>query len=84
MGKSVSKTSLSTRTLHFGSSFAAGAMMLSRMNRSEISRYDDLVADLCRLRTSPGSSSRGDDRSEPKLPPRKRWLRWSADVPRKG
>lgn len=83
MGKSVSKPSLSTRTLHFGSSFAAGAMMLSRMNRSEISRYDDLVADLCCLRTPPGS--RDDDRNEPKLPPRKRWLRWSAEkIRRKG
>jgi hypothetical protein len=75
MGKSVSKPSLGTRTLDFGSSFAAGAMMLSRMNRSEISRFDDLVADLCCLRT-PGS--RGDDRIEPQLPPRRRWLRWSA------
>lgn len=49
------KLSLAARTLHFGSNFAAGALMLSRMNRSEISRYDDLVLDLCRLR-APGVS----------------------------
>lgn len=72
-----SKLSLSTRTLHFGSSFAAGAMMLSRMNRSEISRYDDLVSDLCCLRTPHGD--RADDlrRKEPALAPRKRWMRWT-------
>lgn len=75
MAKSAAKPSLSTRTLHFGSSFAAGAMMLSRMNRSEISRFDDLVADLCCLRT-PGS--RDDGPVEPQLVPRWRWLRWSA------
>ncbi|MET4632861.1 MULTISPECIES: hypothetical protein [Kaistia] len=50
MADSNLKPSLSTRTLEFGSHFAAGAMMLSRMNRSEIFRYDDLVSDLCRMR----------------------------------
>jgi hypothetical protein len=74
MGKSVSKPSLSTRTLDFGSSFAAGAMMLSRMNRSELSRFDDLVADLCCL---PTPVSRRDDPVKPQLAPRRRWLRWS-------
>ncbi|ODT17145.1 MAG: hypothetical protein ABS35_26530 [Kaistia sp. SCN 65-12] len=77
MGKSVAKPSLSTRTLHFGSSFAAGAMMLSRMNRSEISRFDDLVADLCCLRT-PGSSD-GNPIETHLAAPRRRWLRWSAN-----
>jgi len=74
MGKSVSKPSLSTRTLDFGSSFAAGAMMLSRMNRSEISRFDDLVADLCCLRPP---DSRRDDPNKPQRAPHRRWLRWS-------
>jgi hypothetical protein len=50
MADSNLKPSLGTRTLQFGSNFAAGALMLSRMNRSEISRYDDLVSDLCRMR----------------------------------
>lgn len=72
MVKSTARSTLSARTLDFGSSFAAGAMMLSRMNRSEISRYDDLVADLCCLRT-PHS---GDKRTEPEPAPRKRWLLW--------
>ncbi|WP_029073902.1 hypothetical protein [Kaistia adipata] len=75
MGKSVAKPSLGTRTLDFGSSFAAGAMMLSRMNRSELSRFDDLVADLCCLRVS---GLRSEDAVESQLAARRRWLRQSA------
>ena len=75
MVKSVAKPSLSTRTLHVGSSFAAGAMMLSRMNRSDISRYDDLVADLCCLHTPSG---RGEERKE--LAPRRRWRLWGVNT----
>lgn len=74
MANSNMKLSLSTRTLHFGSSFAAGAMMLSRMNRSELSRYDDLVSDLCCLPT-PGSKS--PNRSAPTDKRRTRWTIWA-------
>jgi hypothetical protein len=70
MGKPASRPSLSTRTLGFGSSFAAGAMMLSRMNRSELTRYDDLVSDLCCL---PTPRSQSDD---PKRRALSRWLDW--------
>ncbi|BCP53233.1 hypothetical protein K32_18500 [Kaistia sp. 32K] len=71
---SLAKPSLGTRTLEFGSSFAAGAMMLSRMNCSELSRYDDLVSDLCRLRAPPGGPS--PEPKEATLPPRRRWRLW--------
>ncbi|MCX5521077.1 hypothetical protein OSH10_21780 [Kaistia defluvii] len=57
MADSNLKSSLSARTWKFGSNFAAGAMMLSRMNRSEISRYDDLIADLCCLHIQNGKRS---------------------------
>lgn len=57
MADSFLKLSLSTRTLQFGSNFAAGAMMLSRMNRSEISRYDDMVSELCRMQSHAGNRS---------------------------
>ena len=49
MATSDRKPSFSQRTLDLGSSFAAGAMMLSHLNRSALTRYDDLLADLARL-----------------------------------
>jgi hypothetical protein len=69
MVKPNAKPSLGTRTLDFGSSFAAGAMMLSRMNRSELTRYDDLVSDLCCL---PNPAQRRRDPYPPPLNPRRR------------
>lgn len=75
MANSNAKPSFGTRTLHFGSSFAAGAMMLSRMNRSEISRYDDLVSDLCCLRT-PGNASAHISNPAPQPLRHRTWMRW--------
>lgn len=72
MANPILKPSLSTRTLQFGSNFAAGALMLSRMNRSEISRFDDLVSDLCRMRTESGKRSDEHRRSELARAARKR------------
>ncbi|MBN9027224.1 MAG: hypothetical protein J0H20_16890 [Rhizobiales bacterium] len=75
MANSIMKLPLSKRTLQFGSSFAAGAMMLSRMNRSELSRYDDLVTDLCCLPTSTSGSSH--HRKAPVDKRRTRWTIWT-------
>ncbi|MBN8998806.1 MAG: hypothetical protein J0H54_05260 [Rhizobiales bacterium] len=49
MATSDRKPSLGQRTLGIGSNFAAGAMMLSHLNRSALTRYDDLLEDLARL-----------------------------------
>lgn len=68
------KFGIAHRTRHFGSSLAAGAMMLSRMNRSEISRYDDLMADLSRLRTP----AHVPPRDAATVAPRRRWKLWTA------
>jgi len=77
MANSNMKLPLSKRTLQFGSSFAAGAMMLSRMNRSELSRYDDLVTDLCCLPTQASGSSH---RTAPLDKRRTRWTLWTLGV----
>jgi hypothetical protein len=66
------KSSLSQRTLDIGSSFAAGAMMLSHMNRSGLTRYDDLLADLSRLHASQAREKRADR----PLRARPRWVAW--------
>ncbi|MCX5514582.1 hypothetical protein C3941_16505 [Kaistia algarum] len=66
------KSSLGQRTLDIGSSFAAGAMMLSHMNRSGLTRYDDLMADLSRLHANQAR----DKRADRPLRPRPRWVAW--------
>lgn len=63
------KPSLGKRTLTLGSSFAAGAMMLSHMNRSAVTRFDDMIADLARFHPGSAPVKRADrplrDRSMP-------------------
>ena len=49
MAYSDQKSLQRTQKMSLGSSFAAGGLMLSHLNRSGITRYDDLLADLCKL-----------------------------------
>jgi hypothetical protein len=58
--------------LGLGSSFFAGAIMLSHMNRSDLTRYDDLLADLSRLQSEPAQRTRAD-RPQRQRP---RWIQW--------
>jgi hypothetical protein len=77
MAHTSSKPGLTHKTVHIGSSFAAGAMMLSRMNRSEVSRYDDLMADLSRLRTPAPVPLEATQPKPVDVNTRKsRWTRW--------
>jgi len=83
MANSSMKPSLTARTLQFGSNCVAGAMMLSRMNRSEISRYDDLVSDLCRLRApAPGTGPSPKGQPHERRPLRGRWTWWAIGSPK--
>ncbi|MCX5493787.1 hypothetical protein OSH11_03625 [Kaistia dalseonensis] len=67
------KPSLGRRTLDIGSTFAAGALMLSHMNRSGLTRYDDLIADLSRFSIDAPRPARRADRPQSHGP---RWVRW--------
>lgn len=62
MATSDQKTSISSRTLRIGSCLAAGAMMLSHLNRSGLTSYDDLLQDLARLHPNQGAPARRADR----------------------
>lgn len=62
MATSDQKSSISSRTLRIGSCLAAGAMMLSHLNRSGLTRYDDLLEDLARFHPHQGALARRADR----------------------
>jgi hypothetical protein len=80
MTQSDHKTSIGQRTLGIGSGFAAGALMLSHMNRSGLSRYDDMIADLSRLNAPAPRPAHGPKRSSARADrpqsPRSRWVAW--------
>lgn len=54
------KSSIGQRTLDIGSCLAAGAMMLSHLNRSGLTRYDDLLDDLARFHQDRAQGRRAD------------------------
>ncbi len=68
MTTSDQKPSISSRTLRIGSCLAAGAMMLSHLNRSALTRYDDLLHDLARFHPHQGAPARRADRPLRKRP----------------
>ena len=72
MSNSDRKLSLGERTIDIGSSFAAGAMMLSHMNRSGLTRYDDMMVDLARLQARQNAAKPADR----PLRRRPRWVAW--------
>lgn len=73
MARTEHKASIGKKTLDIGSSFAAGALMLSHMNRSGLTRYDDLIADLNRLQYAPNHSTKRADRPHQR---RAAWVTW--------
>ena len=72
MERATNKTATQERHLGIGSSLAAGAIMLCHMNSSGLSRYDNLMADLSRLNTTPRMPRRADRPQRP----RSRWVSW--------
>lgn len=74
MARSDRTPSQAQHKIGLGTSFAAGAMMLSHMNSSGLSRYDDLLADLSRLQKAP--AARAPKRADRPLRQRIRWVSW--------
>lgn len=74
MERTPNKLSPSHRNLGIGSSLAAGALMLCHMNSSGLTRYDNLIADLNRLNTTP--TPRTTRRSDRPQRVHSRWVSW--------
>ncbi len=74
MKQTPTKAVTSPRSLGIGSGLAAGALMLCHMNSSGLTRYDNLLADLGRLKPAPQPSV--NRRSDRPLRKRSRWINW--------